>query len=269
LIRGGYFGNTVLAPRPSAFNFYVHNGQGDYEEVCDHWTLPSGFSSDCPFADNNVIVHLDNERDCASGNTFSTEFDGNRTVVHESGHAVFGMKDEYCCDGGYSELGRLPNIFESQANCQAYATSIGSAPANCFEFCPTTKCWPGTAAAQASCTAYYTARGWDTAGCSCTDWATANGQDTAGCTAINGNDCNQYWKSYWNGRTVATADLTVSSPNWCNYRGSRIESCCDGGWWKLDFDPYNPVNTGNCVMKSGTVWGETCEIRVLDKLRGL
>jgi hypothetical protein len=273
LIRNGYFSNSKLAANSEKFNFYVHTGTGDYEEVCDHWTLPSGFSADCPFADAAVIVHRDPERDCRKGGSirFSTSYSGNRTVVHESGHGIFGMMDEYCCDGGYEELERMPNIFSSLGNCQAYATSTGYTVANCFKFCPTTKCWPGTAAAEASCAAYLLGRdpAADTTVCNCTAYALANGKDSSRCTAIRATDCDQFWLGFWNDRTVAAADLTVSSPNWCNHHGNGVIECCDSGWWKLDFDPYNPVNTGNCVMKSGTDWGDTCDNRVEFKLRNL
>jgi len=157
----------------------------------------------------------------------------------------------------------------SSVCCQHYADVIGSARANCYEFCPTTKCWPGTAAGQAACTAYYTVKGWDITGCNCTVWAAANGQDASRCTATRVADCDPFWQGLWNARTVASADLTVSSPNWCNYRGDGIRSCCGSGWWKFDFDPYNTVNPGNCVMKSGTEWGEACENRVWNMVRWL
>ncbi len=274
LIRNGYFGNPKLAANSEKFNFYVHAGTGDYEEVCDHWTLPSGFSSDCPFADAAVIVHRDPERDCRMGGSirFSSSYSGNRTVVHESGHGIFGMKDEYCCDGGYEELDRMPNIFSSLGNCQAYATSTGYTAANCFKFCPTTKCWPGTAVAEASCAAYLLGRdpAADTTVCNCTAYALANGKDSSRCTAIRATDCDQFWQGFWNVRTVAAADLTVSSPNWCNHHGNGVIDCCDSGWWKLDADPYNAANTGTCVMVSrGTDWGDTCDDRVEFKLRNL
>jgi hypothetical protein len=271
LIRNGYFNNTLLNSERDKFNFYVHEGTGDYEEVCDHWTLPSGYAEDCPFADATAIIHRDDERDCAHGTTFSSQWSGNRTVVHESGHALFGMRDEYCCDGGYGQSESMPNVFESLPACQGYADRTGFTAAHCFKFCPTTKCWPGTPAAQAACAAYLLGRdpAADTTACNCTAWALANGQSTSRCTATNANDCDQFWKGFWNDRTVAAADLTVSSPNWCNYRSGGVRSCCDSGWWKLDFDPYNPVNTGNCMMRKGLDWGETCLERVEFKLRNV
>lgn len=266
LIRNGYLGNAVLANHPSAFNFYVHDGVGDYEEVCDHWTLPSGFSRDCPFADNIAIIHRDNERDCAHGNVFSSEYNANVTVVHESGHAIFGLADEYCCDGGYWQDSSVPNIFSSLANCQSRADRTGASRADCFEFCPATKCWPGTAVGEAACTAWATARGRDPVVCNCTAWAAANGQDTGRCTATRAADCDPFWQGFWSGRTVAAADLTITSPNWCDYRGAGIRECCGSGWWKFDGDPVNAANPGNCIMKSGDAWGEACERIVRDRI---
>ncbi len=271
LIRNGYFNNTVLANSRDKFNFYVHNGTGDYEEVCDHWTLPSGFHEDCPFADASAIIHRDPERDCAHGPTFSARYDSNRTVVHESGHGIFGMRDEYCCDGGYSQSESLPNVFGSLSGCQAY-TGTGSSAANCFRFCPTTRFWPGTVAGQTACSAYLLGRdpSADTTVCNCTAWAGANGLGTTGCRAASSADADQYWVGFWAERTVAAADLTVSSPNWCNYRNEGIRSCCDSGWWKRDADSYNPVNPGGCMMgRKGLDWGDTCLERVIFKLRNL
>jgi hypothetical protein len=272
LIRNGYFANRVFEAYSDKFNFYYHTGTGNYEEF-GHFTLPARLSADCPFADSRGFIHRDPERDCSRGSEriFAAEYNELDTVAHESGHNLFDLRDEYCCDGGYGDRSDMPNIFSTRALCQDYADEIGSARANCFEFCPPDKCWPGTAAGEAACTAYRTARGKEsTTFCNCTEYATANGQDSALCVATNPNDCAPLWKKFWSDNTVANPDLTVSSPTWCNHTASGVRACCNSGWWTLDGNSYNTANpAATCLMQSGEQFGEACEIKVIDRLRRL
>jgi hypothetical protein len=84
------------------------------------------------FADASGIIHRRtindgvggtwNTRDGASNGFFTTHaaVAGSANVLrHEMGHAVFGLMDEYCCDGGYGQSPQLPNVYSSQAGCSA------------------------------------------------------------------------------------------------------------------------------------------------------
>ena len=55
----------------------------------------------------------------------------NNVLVHETGHAIFSLADEYCCDGGYWQIGPHANVFTSLANCQSDATGWGYPTTDC------------------------------------------------------------------------------------------------------------------------------------------
>jgi hypothetical protein len=63
----------------------------------------------------------------------SSEIDSDKTLIHESGHALFGLQDEYCCDSNYNQLSNVPNIWTSLAGCQAEAADIGHPTSNCTQ----------------------------------------------------------------------------------------------------------------------------------------
>jgi hypothetical protein len=88
------------------------------------------------WADSSGIVHrrqISNgaippvfapSRDAALGNpplfTANAAAAGAANIMrHEMGHAVFGLRDEYCCDGGYGQSPERPNLYSSAAGCQA------------------------------------------------------------------------------------------------------------------------------------------------------
>jgi len=138
LIQYGYKGATEIDDNLCRFNFYYYNDSGDYQQVCQKWDLPKDYNSHCGFADSTAIVFSSGGRACSAGggNVFSTPAKENKTVVHESGHSIFVLKDEYCCDGGYNQISPFPNIYHSNASCQANSAN----PAGCNNFCPETRC---------------------------------------------------------------------------------------------------------------------------------
>lgn len=256
IIFDGYFGNDAYDENSCKFNFWYYPKEGDYREVCEAWDLPAGYDTDCAFADSAVIVFTGSDRAC-SGPIFSTPDDSPGVVVHETGHKIFGMKDEYCCDGGYGQPSDpYPNIFTSEAQCQAKSAN----PSDCYNFCPETKCWPGNAATIASCRNLFKSLYMDPDLCDCEAYAEKIGMDKSECKTGNPSACPEIYVDYWADKTVPSNQLTVVSPNWCNWRGYGIQPCCvDGGdgYWKAD---------GNqCTMKSGKNFQPDCENRVQAK----
>jgi hypothetical protein len=66
------------------------------------------------------------------------------TIVHETGHAVFGLSDEYCCDGAIvTTAWPHPNMFASQSDCQTSAVAHGVPVANCIQLTPTVRFFCG------------------------------------------------------------------------------------------------------------------------------
>jgi hypothetical protein len=74
------------------------------------------------------VLHRSNCRDNAYFYTrsFSAQISNSDVIAHELHHALFGLGDEYCCDGGYSPSAELPNVFGSLNECVA----VPGRPAN-------------------------------------------------------------------------------------------------------------------------------------------
>jgi len=254
IIYDGYFNNTAYNESSCKFNFYYYPQAGEYKEVCEAWDLPSGFEEDCSFADSAAIVFKSSKRACSGGSVFSTPGYSPKVVVHETGHRIFGMADEYCCDGGYWQPSDpYPNIYTSLYQCQAKSAT----PNHCYNFCPEKKCWPGNAATIATCKNLMSSQGKDPNFCDCEAYASANGLDPNECKTTDPSACPIIFKTYWSGYNIPSNQLTVISPNWCNWRGYGVTECCvngGDGLWKAD--------SNKCTMKSGDNFEPDCDNRV-------
>lgn len=82
-----------------SFNFYVSYLPGDSDNVdgkrCGEAVLPPDFANLCPFYDAAVVVHADTFTDCHVRKVFSTEDNTKSSFIHEAGHGLFGLTDEY------------------------------------------------------------------------------------------------------------------------------------------------------------------------------
>lgn len=112
------------------YNFYYSGVQGNYEETCS-FTAPSNLSTLQATGDAIAILHQTTLRDCKSGGMFSSEINYDKTLIHETGHALFDLKDEYCCDSSYSQQACYPNLYASKAACEADAPSLGLQASDC------------------------------------------------------------------------------------------------------------------------------------------
>ena len=254
LIENGYFSAAEFNANRSKFNFYYYNSNpllgildvGIYTSVCLGWRLPEQFSIHCSFADSTAIVwHPTNpgDRSCSGLAAFSTGNNETTAVVHETGHNIFDLADEYCCDGGYNQpfpfIDPQPtgdpyfNIFHSLDECQRLSGNAGA----CFNFCPESVCTnhlpPSLTANDYQYLSSLTA---------CQQFALDH--------ALNPLDCH------------TNSQGEVCAPNWCNWRNYLTMGCCvDGGdgWWKVDTD----TGPNECRMQYGaTVFGDNCHDRV-------
>ena len=106
-------------------NFYINPVTGhahDYDTGEPH-DKPSNWSN-LSFAQGKVILHKTVLRDFAGGGVFSTEYFNRGTILHESGHGLYGMADEYS-GGSHWQAEEKPNNFTSLANAQNYAPNVG------------------------------------------------------------------------------------------------------------------------------------------------
>lgn len=126
LIDTGFWQNNMVVNNLALFNFWFSTASGGDVEpppsgICPSVTWPN--LNDAAFAELVVIVHRESVRDCGGGGRASAGAGGGNEwiAVHESGHAAFGLPDEYCCDGGYWNIS--PILYNSQAACTGDAAN--------------------------------------------------------------------------------------------------------------------------------------------------
>lgn len=127
-----YFKYDLIKENRALFNFYYSGVQGNYEETCN-FANPSNMASLTAVADTVAFLHQTNLRDCRSGIRMSSEINYDKTLIHETGHALFGLQDEYCCDSSYTQHPQVPNIWSALAGCQSEASDVGHPASNCTQ----------------------------------------------------------------------------------------------------------------------------------------
>lgn len=142
VIKGAYFGQDYFLANQQNMNFWLADQAGDADRVPAPTptdptntncvlTLPGNWAADYSWRDSGAILHRDLFRDCAGGGVFSTEPTSLGTVLHETGHSPFGLADEYPPDGGYFEASPNANLFDTLAECQADAPTLGRVASDC------------------------------------------------------------------------------------------------------------------------------------------
>ena len=132
LIFDGYHTNNVVRRGKGMWQFYYSPERGFISDFDDG----SPFTLDVPASvtnsgiiDHAAIIHTTTKRDWASGGNFGTEPQNRGTAVHESGHAAFGLADEYDGGGHFTSSDPYHNNYSSANSCQNYNQSHN---------------WPGT-----------------------------------------------------------------------------------------------------------------------------
>jgi len=158
LIRYRYFtldshmtGYWPPADYRDRYNFYVYLGGYGTDEGCSG-TVPDGYYDDVPDVDTTAVLNNeDTGGGCANGAGTGTRFqapgrDGG-VVIHESGHAIFGLRDEYCGDTYYpsveTDLVEMGNVQLSEEDCEAEALAEDWTGGMCVEIVTLdTDCFP-------------------------------------------------------------------------------------------------------------------------------
>jgi hypothetical protein len=154
-IKNGYFAESAFSNDRRRWNFYVtYNsvatkpiGPGAKSDDLCIQNKPSDWSVLAATADAVGIVHTNPCRDNAglAGGGATTEFTiqtGLGSVAaHETGHAVFGLADEYCCDGGNHDDDAWPhrNLFANLSDCDTNAVAHGVAMSSCTQLTETNR----------------------------------------------------------------------------------------------------------------------------------
>jgi hypothetical protein len=125
------------------WSFYITYKQGKFTPPCGH-TKPSNWTTLQATVNSGFIVHRTDFRDCSGigeGSVFSAEpvlpetnpyYERSLTVpIHELGHSVFSLADEYT--GGYRFQSVLPehNVFPDRSSCWSNAQNHGWPKKNC------------------------------------------------------------------------------------------------------------------------------------------
>jgi hypothetical protein len=138
--RMGFFYNSVRSQIDSTFhredwvrrfrnsyNFYINPQTAiarDFDSGLFH-VLPAN-SAQLTFAQGRVILHFHDIRDQAGGGYFSAEYYVRGTMLHESGHSLYRLADEYDhSSASHWEEATLPNNWDDQADAEAAAPSYG------------------------------------------------------------------------------------------------------------------------------------------------
>jgi hypothetical protein len=99
-----YFQYEAIRKARGLFNFYYSPHTGHYEVKngdCT-WDGPENLADLETTADVILYLHQTDLLDCKQGAKISSEIHYDKTLVHESGHGLFGLRDEYrICDGSY------------------------------------------------------------------------------------------------------------------------------------------------------------------------
>lgn len=78
----------------------------------------------------NAILHrTPRVAGCETNNTFTA--DSGSVFAHETGHAAWGLSDEYAGNGGYQPPDPFPNVYDSQQDCTNDVGNLGGVAADC------------------------------------------------------------------------------------------------------------------------------------------
>lgn len=119
----------------NSYNFYINPQTAiarDFDSGLFH-VLPAN-SAQLSFAQGKVILHFHDIRDQAGAGYFSAEYDVRGTMLHESGHSLYRLADEYdAASASHWQEDPLPNNWDHRADAEDAAPSYGKTTADVFE----------------------------------------------------------------------------------------------------------------------------------------
>lgn len=129
------------------FNFYYTKMQGD--AAANPHVLPAGLTRVVPFADAYAILHTTTFGDWTQWGppvTFGAEGAVGRSFIHEAGHGIFRLADEYDdapgCRTARFEPNPMPNVWDTEAECRVDVTTEDwGNPDDCWQFTTCTSGW--------------------------------------------------------------------------------------------------------------------------------
>lgn len=146
MIRNAYFNSVqefgkIYTTTRESFTLWAAPEGADEDRCGRGITFDGTARAAAAYTDGEVVVHDDanNQRACASislgGSAWiwGNDPQSGETFVHESGHMLYALGDEYCCDGGYGSGSTPRNVHPSKAACESVAMSIGVSTSLCVQ----------------------------------------------------------------------------------------------------------------------------------------
>jgi hypothetical protein len=144
LVRESLFSEKPFAAKirdgREMWNLYITYQQGDAEATfCNRWPPPN-WAVMSATVDSGFIVHKTDFTDCSGlgpGSTFSAERISPTIAksyvvpIHEMGHSVFSLADEYRGGGLFASSMPEHNLFIDRASCENNAANHGWPLGNC------------------------------------------------------------------------------------------------------------------------------------------
>jgi len=125
-----YFKYGELKQSRAVYNYFYSSNRGDYAEGCN-FSNPVNMATLEATGDAIVFLHRATLRDCKVGKRISSEITNEKSLVHETGHVLFDLQDEYCCDSSYKAQQCTPNLWSSLQQCEAAAAGLNYEKAFC------------------------------------------------------------------------------------------------------------------------------------------
>lgn len=127
IIEDVYFSSNAIRHWRALYNFYYSPVAGHFDEDTCTFTLPDNLPALEVVADSMMYAHSQEMWDCKFADKASAENWYDKSMIHESGHALIGLRDEYAGAnyGAYPPHTCMSNIFPSKAACQNEAPEIG------------------------------------------------------------------------------------------------------------------------------------------------
>ena len=124
------------------FNFYIYSKEA---QAANCGTPDSDIDADMPWRDADAVLHVGNLSDCTnlSLSRFSAEGGNTKAFLHESGHGVFDLADEYDGTTYYFQPFNEPNIWDLEADCRLEQTNKNRDPDDCWRFTSRQDGWWG------------------------------------------------------------------------------------------------------------------------------
>jgi hypothetical protein len=117
----------------NSYNFFVNPATaqaGDFNAGTSH-VYPSN-NANLSFAQARIILHSADKRDFSDGTYVGTEHFNRGTILHETGHLLYGMADEYG-GGAHWQNDEQPNNWNSLAGAQGAASGVSKTSSDAIQ----------------------------------------------------------------------------------------------------------------------------------------